>query len=115
MVKIIKRKEFYEKEGRKTQRLKSKSFWKRRYHKKRIDIIRNIIAYRKNNNKFIITLDAGCGTGEISNFVKDYSETVISLDLSSSYLTRTKKINKILVQADLEMLPFKTQTFDFLV
>ncbi len=65
-----------------------------------------------------LTLDAGCGTGFISQSLPhDYSANIISLDISEA-MCRTARVNNggnAAVLADMEALPFKDSTFSGVV
>ena len=59
-------------------------------------------------------LDAGCGTGFNLNYLNEYG-TVIGSDFSKEALKFCKiRKHKNLVQADTEILPFKSNTFDLI-
>lgn len=68
--------------------------------------------------KFNRALDLGCGTVEFYELVKDYMKSkYIGLDLSADMLEfGRKKYNKIkLIQGDAENLPFRKNSFDFVI
>lgn len=67
-------------------------------------------------------LEAGCGTGQLSNFLANYQRQVIGCDMSlnSLILANNFKIkqqirNVEFVHADIFNLPFKENSFDFVI
>lgn len=107
--------EFYEEEGLKTDRYANKDFWKRRYHQKRSIMVKKIIcSIMKENHSF---LDVGCGTGEYIKMVQKTGNLLIGIDVSTSYLARTRletsgSVN--LIRADAMSLPFKDRSIDII-
>ena len=102
---------FYEYEGSFKVRFSGK-FWEKRYHNGREKIIEEILhnELKKCDCEFI--LDAGCGTGEMAKILNTLGKKVVGLDISSTYLKRSKEYIKILVNGDMESLPFKSEAFD---
>lgn len=90
-------------------------FWKKRYHNGRAKIIEGILYNELKNCNYEFLLDAGCGTGEMGKILKTVGKKVVGLDISSTYLKRSKGYMKILVEGDLESLPFKSRAFDFVL
>jgi len=72
---------------------------------KKLSIIKNNLKIKKSD----LLLDVGCGTGISSQF----DCKVIGIDPSTGLLKRNKNKNKILAKA--EYLPFKSNTFDFVI
>ena len=58
-------------------------------------------------------LDLGCGTGFLYRF-SDWQD-LIGIDIALDMLKFYKKFNNHCLQADMEYLPFKKNTFDFVV
>lgn len=61
-----------------------------------------------------LVLEAGCGSGAMANWLeKNWNAAVVGVDLSFFGLTNAhKKYSPHFVQSDLELLPFKANTFD---
>ncbi len=61
-----------------------------------------------------LTLDIGCGTGYHSNILKNRGHKVVSTDISFEMIKKAKTNNNgdFFLVADMENLPFKTNTFD---
>jgi len=59
-----------------------------------------------------LTLDLGCGPGLFSQELRELSEQLLSLDMSSRMLAQNQSAEK-LVQADSHALPFLDESFDF--
>jgi len=57
-------------------------------------------------------LDHGCGTGLLAEFLR---APLFGIDLSFEMLKRAKERGEIVVQGDLEHLPFKDKSFDFVL
>lgn len=111
MIKPKKVKQFYEKEGKTTERYLNKGFWERRYHNKRRKIILALLQDLLSNCESF--LDLGCGTGEYLSDTNESVEFKYGLDLSSHYLIRCKKHEATdLIQGSLEKLPFKNRIID---
>lgn len=106
---------FYELEGSFKVRFGSNRFWEKRYHNGRSKIIEEILTKELKNCNYDFLLDAGCGTGEMGKILKTRGKTVVGVDISSTYLKRSRNILKILVEGDLENLPFKSRAFDFIL
>ena len=53
-------------------------------------------------------LDLGCGTGLLADFLK---KKIFGCDISFEMLRKAKKRGMLVVQADLDSLPFKPETF----
>ncbi len=58
-------------------------------------------------------VDIGCGIGQNSTLFLQNSHIRIGLDLSLELLCKTKKKYSDLIQADLQAMPFRGETFDF--
>ncbi len=104
--------DFYNREALSAQRYTSREFWERRYHTKRMNILKHLLGEEilGRCNTF---LDIGCGTGEYLTFSRQYSTEVFGLDLSRKYLERCKSRNANgLVSADSRSLPFVDSSFD---
>ncbi len=58
--------------------------------------------------------DIGCGEGQFIDYVRGKCKFMLACDLSSSYLktVRKNKFESLLVNADVELLPFKSDSFD---
>ena len=54
-------------------------------------------------------LDHGCGTGLLADFLKT---KLFGIDLSFEMLKKAKQRGELVVQGDLEQLPFKDNSFD---
>jgi ubiquinone/menaquinone biosynthesis C-methylase UbiE len=109
------KRQFYELEGSFKDRFGSIMFWEKRYHKRRAKIVERILSKELKSRNCDLLLDAGCGTGEISKSLKTVGKHVVGLDISSTYLKRSKGNLNVLVQGDLEMLPFRSEAFDFVL
>lgn len=57
-------------------------------------------------------LDLGCGTGLLADFLKI---PLFGCDISFEMLKKAKKRGMLVVQADLDALPFKSETFNSVV
>jgi SAM-dependent methyltransferase len=64
-----------------------------------------------------LVLDAGCGSGRFAEIAAKYGATVIAADFSFAIDVARENLSKYpnvhYVQADLNRLPFASQTFDF--
>lgn len=64
-----------------------------------------------------LLLDAGCGAGDQSNFFLSNGASVVSVDLSDAIEVAAKKMQGnarwVGIQADISMLPFEREVFDF--
>lgn len=69
------------------------------------------------NNKLF--LDVGCGTGRFSEIILKYGGKVISLDYSNSVFAAKENLCSfpkcLVIQGDLHNLPFKKETFDYII
>jgi len=68
------------------------------------------------NNKLI--LDAGCGNGDLTKYISNYSEITFGIDLSTSVFLaekNRKSKNACFIMGDLQAMPFKDKTFDIMV
>lgn len=63
------------------------------------------------------TLDAACGTGRYSNYLNSLKHIVTGIDQSPEMLLKARQRNKDVnfIQADLNDLPFKNESFDLAV
>ena len=57
-------------------------------------------------------LDHGCGTGLFAEFVKSH---FFGIDVSFKMLKQAQKRGELVVQGDIEHLPFKSKTFDWIL
>jgi len=74
------------------------------------------------NEKFLAALeglnikdrivDLGCGTGLLSEFL---NKKIFGCDISFEMLRKAKKRGMLVVQADLDLLPFKSEAFNSVV
>jgi len=78
--------------------------------RKRVDLLLSIISNKKG-----LCLDLGCGTGWIGELSKKYFKLTAGLDISYGMLKEAKKKNLKLVQANINRMPFKDNTFDAVV
>ena len=58
-----------------------------------------------------LILDAGLGTGRISNYMRSLGKSVFSLDISTEMLSKQND-HRFCICGDIESLPFKDGTFD---
>jgi len=70
--------------------------------------------------KFNVVLDAGCGTGIITNLLRNKGGLIVGLDFSKGMLRKAKeKLRYVrdvdLVLGDVEYLPFRPRTFDLVI
>jgi len=71
---------------------------------------------RLNCNRNSLILNLGVGSGLDHEYVLQASENVIGVDISKRALKMFKsKHNEPVILADVEKLPFKDETFDFVV
>ena len=80
-----------------------------RYHLL-IDELESDLVKRYTSGKMV--LDAGCGNGVILNRVKGFAKDTFGIDLSLQMLKRAKENSSKLVQARIEELPIKENSFD---
>lgn len=106
-------KSFYEKEGLMANRYESTQFWERRYHQIKAKLVFGIMD--RVVEKSLLVLDAGSGSGEFSRHARNLGGHVVSLDISKSYLRRTRDNTDYLVCASLDALPFASQFFDIVL
>lgn len=66
-----------------------------------------------------IVLKIGCGSGRFTEVLLKYMAKVVSADMSTAVIANKKNFpisdNHLIVQADMNNLPFKDQVFDFIV
>lgn len=72
------------------------------------------------HSNFNVILDAGCGTGLITEKLRDKGAFVVGVDFSKGMLQRAKKkfsdvVDVDLVLSDVEYLPFRPRSFDLIV
>lgn len=72
---------------------------------------RNILKILKKQS-FQNTLNLGCGTGRYTNIIKEFSQKTVGCDFS---INRLKKVGLPACMADCERLPFKDNSFDFIL
>ena len=60
-------------------------------------------------------LEVGCGTGLIMERMKDFSKSVVGVDLSSGMLEKARQRGLVVHQADATALPFPDESFDAVV
>jgi len=60
-------------------------------------------------------LDAGCGTGELSSMIKNYTGQIIPVDYSRECVKRTTRKVGISIMADAKHLPFRSGSFDIVI
>lgn len=67
----------------------------------------------KNTEDHMISLDVGCGPGEITKIITKKSSIAVGLDISSKLLCLAQKHNAIqnVIQGELSHLPFKNNVF----
>lgn len=75
------------------------------------DIIKNLI--KNKNYKSFRFLDIACGTGLMMKYGKKYFKYVYGVDLSSKVLKTAKKYGNV-VCADINSLPFKNDSINFI-
>lgn len=102
---------FYEKEALYVERYRSPNFWESRYHRKRMEVVTEILKTHLGKNTFF---DVGCGAGEYLTLACSFHCEVIGADISANYLRRAKAwCRKVaLVQADIRALPFRDDCAD---
>ncbi len=69
--------------------------------------------FLKKVEKSALILDLGCGNTPYSNSLKN--KKIVGLDFSFGQLGLARKNLKLLVQADASELPFKSETFDYII
>lgn len=60
-------------------------------------------------------LDAGCGTGELSSLIKEYTDQVVPFDYSHECVKRTRSKVGVSIAADINHIPFQSGSFDIVV
>lgn len=84
-------------------------------YKFQINLRNEIINKCLSNKKFKNTLDLGCGTGFHLKSLSKYSENLIGIDMSVGALKESKKnIECEYIVCDINKLPFKDNTIDFI-
>ncbi len=63
--------------------------------------------------QYELGIDIGCGNGQNSTLLENISSIYVGLDLSWELLCKAKKNNSDLIQADVQAMPFRDETFDF--
>jgi len=111
----MKARAFYEREGLLTDRYDSQGFWDRRYHRKRLKILTEIVSKAGTIRESDVILDAGCGAGELCELLKHLGVFVVGLDISLSYLKRARGSADELILGSVEMLPIKQGALDFVI
>lgn len=105
--------------GERVEALKSKKYdaFTKFLHINRYEIAKNIIEKKINKNNFVKILDLGCGFGYGSTLLSGKNKIYTGCDKSVDCLRYAKKVYKIknLVVADCTQLPFKDNSFDFIV
>ncbi len=90
---------------------------------KELHIYDNVSKFLKNKRKkFKMVLDCGCGYGRSINLLKNKSEIILGVDISkraikkaSKYIGNKKQKKIIFINADIEKLPFKDESFDLII
>ncbi len=75
---------------------------------------KDLIEFGKENIRGL-GLDLGSGTGYISKNLKGFDCYLINLDISREMLKQSKIGTFLLIQGDIENLPFKNNSFDFVL
>jgi ubiquinone/menaquinone biosynthesis C-methylase UbiE len=95
---------------------KSAFFYNRRYRKLQYEKYRRVLSsfYLQETLNGKIILDLGCGTGLLYEFLasKKLTPRIVGIDFSSQMLRTCKGLEKVL--GDIEYLPFRTNSFDFI-
>ena len=75
--------------------------------------------WTKKEIKGKLFLDVGCGSGRFSEIILKYGGKVISVDYSSAVYAAKENLHKfshsLIIQADIYDLPFKKESFDFIL
>jgi SAM-dependent methyltransferase len=104
--------DFYDTEATHIERYSSKKSWERRYHTRRLSILKTLLE-RSIARDCNIFADVGCGTGEYLVFSQRFVPDVYGIDLSRQYLRRCKSCKPSgLLLADIRFLPFRDRAFD---
>ncbi len=94
----------------------NKLYYKERYFKQSNCVKEYVKKRRKFLNKGNIVLDFCCGQGLFLSELKKKSNFVVGIDISIDQIKRIKKErNLFLIVADGEQLPFKKESFDFIL
>lgn len=107
--------------GERVEALKSKKYdaFVKFMHINRYEIAKNIIEKKINRNNLVKILDLGCGFGYGSTLLSGKNRLYVGSDICADCLDYAKKVygtkNKIWVVADCTQLPFKDNSFDFIV
>ncbi len=58
-------------------------------------------------------LEVGCGGGWLAYFCKGFVKTYVGLDITNTCVKLSKKISPNIIQADAQILPIKSNLFDY--
>ncbi|MCX8069421.1 MAG: class I SAM-dependent methyltransferase [Thermodesulfovibrionales bacterium] len=78
----------------------------------------DLAKYVRDNIKHSMTerlLDLGCGSAFVARNALDMYKSVVGLDISFKILADTNRYSVMLVNADIDSLPFKDESFDCVV
>ncbi|WFN37406.1 methyltransferase domain-containing protein [Methanomicrobium antiquum] len=105
------------------QHIKYYNSWIWRYqHRQRIDNVISLLpSFNVNNNSKV--LEVGCGRGPYTNILANLSSSVCAIEYSTREIKEAKKYieqsglidNVTLIIADAQFLPFKNDTFNFVL
>lgn len=70
---------------------------------------------RPHLNRQSFVLDAGCGTGELSSLLREFTGLVVSFDFSRQSVIRTAKKADMTILADINDIPFASESFDIVI
>ena len=91
-----------------TGRAEATQFWFRGFRSFVAPVIREIAAGRSD----LRLIDCGCGTGyNLTTLLRPYGRT-FAFDLTPDAIRRTRRAGRPLVRADIEHIPFRSDSFD---
>ena len=86
-------------------------FWFHGFRAYVVPVIREIAGGRRN----LCMIDCGCGTGYNIKTLLEPNGRAFAFDMSPDALLRARATGRPIVQADMERIPFRTDTFDLAI
>jgi ubiquinone/menaquinone biosynthesis C-methylase UbiE len=91
------------------------SYTKTQISEKRLERLIGDLNQLKNK----VVLEIGCGSGRFTEILLKHGSTVVSMDMSTAVIANKKNFpitdKHLIVQADMNKLPFKDEVFDFII